>query len=174
MKIRSPLLLALALLGACASPPTPLGLDPQSGASTESDQDAQARARAALDDIQKRAMNGDLPKIRFAFDSAALDPSSYKTLNLIAQVVLSNSHLKIFILAHCDSVGTAAYNLDLSQRRAKSVSDYLASVGVPPPSIRYKGYGSSLPIADNSTEEGRAKNRRVEFRITTRDWKSVY
>ena len=64
--------------------------------------------------------------------------------------------------------------MDLSRRRAKSVKTYLAAQGVPPPSMRFHGFGASKPLADNATDEGRAKNRRVEFYVTTRTWKSVY
>ncbi len=69
---------------------------------------------------------------------------------------------------------TEEYNLDLSARRARSVKRYFAGKDVPPPSMRSRGLGFSQPIADNSTDEGRAKNRRVEFRVTFRDWDSVY
>ncbi|NNN06184.1 MAG: OmpA family protein [Elusimicrobia bacterium] len=163
-----------AHLAACAAAPKPFILDDQNSAARESDRDAERRAREAIADIEKRVADGDLPKIQFEFDSDAITPESDPTLDLIAGVVLSNPELKIFILAHCDSVGTEDYNLDLSRRRAKSVASYLVQKGIDPPSIRYHGYGSSHPIADNATAEGRAQNRRVEFRITTRDWNAVY
>lgn len=163
-----------AFLAACSTVPKPIILDSENAAAAESDRDAERRAQEEIADIEKRVDDGDLPKIQFAFDSDAITPESDPTLDLIAGVVLSNPKLKIFILAHCDSVGTEDYNLDLSRRRAKSVASYLVKKGIDPPSIRYHGYGSSHPIADNATAEGRAKNRRVEFRITTRDWNAVY
>ena len=136
--------------------------------------DADKAAAKAIRDIEDRVARGDLPKIQFEFDKADITPESTPTLDLIAEVLRSDEHLKLMIFAHCDAVGSDEYNLDLSQRRARSVSDYLASKGVQPPSIRYHGFGSSKPIATNATEEGRAKNRRVEFYIMTREWKAVY
>mgnify|MGYP001578306861 CR=1 FL=1 len=131
-------------------------------------------ARDTLADIEKRIARGDLPKIQFEFDKDEITPESYPTLELIVSVLEQSQRLKLFILAHTDSVGEEDYNLDLSERRAKSVKSFLVKRGLPPPGIRYRGYGFSRPLADNSTEEGRAMNRRVEFRVTTRDWNSVY
>jgi outer membrane protein OmpA-like peptidoglycan-associated protein len=140
-----------------------------------SDSDEAERAAAkAIRDIEDRVGRGELPKIQFEFDKADITPESTPTLDLIADVLRSDEHLKLMINAHCDAVGSDEYNLDLSKRRAKSVSDYLASKGVLPPSMRFHGFGASKPIASNATEEGRAKNRRVEFYIMTREWKAVY
>lgn len=136
--------------------------------------DAEKAAAKAIRDIEDRVAKGDLPKIEFEFDKADILPESTPTLDLIAEVLRSDEHLKLMIFAHCDAIGTDEYNLALSQRRAKSVSDYLASKGVQPPSMRWHGFGSSKPIATNATEEGRAKNRRVEFYIMSREWKAVY
>jgi len=173
--VRPPLSLALAAaLAACARPPAPIIIDEGRRTEYVSDQEAERRAREALEDIQRRVDSGDLPKIQFRFDSDEITPESYETLDLIARIVLSNQHLKIFALAHCDSVGTSEYNQDLSERRASSVKAFLVQHGVPPPSVRYRGFGFSRPMADNATEEGRARNRRVEFRITTREWGAIY
>lgn len=134
----------------------------------------EVQARLRIKEIEDRIQRGDLPKIQFEFDKDELTPESYPTLDRIVEVILSSAKLKLFIRAHTDSVGTDEYNLDLSQRRAKSVAYYLSSRGVPPPSIRFKGYGASKPIENNGTDEGRAKNRRVEFYVTTREWHAVY
>ena len=167
--------LLAAMLSACSPvPPRPFLIEDIQKAEHLSDQEAERRAREALADIQRRVDTGDLPKIQFRFDSDEITADSYETLDLIADVVLSNPHLKVFVLAHTDSVGTDAYNQDLALRRAKSVKAYLVKRGIPPPSIRFHGYGFTRPLADNATDEGRAKNRRVEFRVTTRDWSSVY
>ena len=136
--------------------------------------EAERKARGALADIEKRIARGDLPKIQFDFDKADITPESFPTLNLINEVLSQSEHLKLLILAHTDSVGTEEYNLDLSERRAKAVKEFLVKKGLPPPTIRYRGYGFAKPLADNSTEDGRAKNRRVEFRVTTREWSSIY
>ena len=174
---RNPLLLALAAaaaLSACSTVPKPYILDDENRSQRVSDEESERQAREAIADIEKRVASGNLPKIQFQFDSDEITPESFETLDLIASVITANPKLKVFVLAHCDSVGTEEYNVDLSQRRAKSVKAYLVKRGLYPPFIRYRGFGFSRPIADNATEEGRAKNRRVEFRITTRDWSSVY
>ncbi len=72
--------------------------------------------------------------------------------------------LKVEIAGHTDSANSDAYNLDLSQRRAKAVLDYFVSKGVEADRLSAKGYGEAQPIADNDTAAGRFKNRRVELR----------
>ncbi|MOA46899.1 Outer membrane porin F precursor [compost metagenome] len=73
--------------------------------------------------------------------------------------------VSIKVVGHTDSVGSDAYNQALSERRASSVAEYLLSQGVAPNKVTSEGRGESQPIADNETEEGRAKNRRVELHI---------
>ncbi len=137
-------------------------------------EETEAAARARIREIEERILRGDLPKIQFEFDRDEILPESYPTLDRIAEVIQSSERLKLMIFAHCDIIGTDDYNYELSRRRAKSVKGYLANKGIPPPSMRYRGFGRSKPIADNDTDAGRAKNRRVEFYVTTRDWDSVY
>jgi OOP family OmpA-OmpF porin len=69
---------------------------------------------------------------------------------------------RVEIRGHTDSKGAADYNQKLSERRAEAVRDYFISKGVPASQMTTKGYGSTKPIADNATEEGRAVNRRIE------------
>jgi outer membrane protein OmpA-like peptidoglycan-associated protein len=71
----------------------------------------------------------------------------------------------IKVVGHTDSVGSDEYNLDLSQKRASSVAGYLLGQGVAPNKVTSEGKGESEPVADNETEEGRAKNRRVELHV---------
>jgi OOP family OmpA-OmpF porin len=172
MKLLLPIVLA-ALAACSSSVPRPLFVDrdEERAASAE---EQERRAREAIADIERRIESGDLPKILFEFDKDAITPESAPTLDLISEVIRKNDKLKVIILAHTDSIGTEEYNEDLSERRARSVKTALAKRGVPPPSMRFKGFGFSRPVADNSTDEGRAKNRRVEFRVTGRDWPSVY
>lgn len=174
--MRRLLLLAFAAaLAACKSgPPTVFIRDQDRTSYVHDDEAEERRAREALAEIEDKIERGELPKIQFEFDSDEITLESEPTLDLISQLLLKNPRLKVICLAHTDSVGTAEYNLDLSTRRASSVKAYLVKSGVPPPSVRYRGMGYSRPIADNSTEEGRAKNRRVEFRVTYRDWNAVY
>ena len=77
----------------------------------------------------------------------------------------NNMTIHIEISGHTDNSGNEANNLRLSGARAKSVADYLIGKGINKERIKIKGYGSSQPIAENKSEEGRAKNRRVEFKI---------
>ncbi len=166
---------ALAALCACKSGPPTILIDDEERQSYVRDNDAEERrAREQLAEIQKKVETGSLPKIQFEFDKDEITPESDQTLILIANLLIKNPRLKVIVLAHTDSVGTSEYNLDLSERRARSVKSFLVKQGVPPPSIRFKGMGYSMPLSDNSTDEGRAKNRRVEFRVTYRDWETVY
>ena len=134
----------------------------------------EVKADKELADIQKRIENGDLPKVQFDLDSAVIQPQSYNALDVIADLMLRYPDLKIKVTAHTCNLGSAEYNMTLSQKRAKSVKAYLVKQGVPPPSIRFKGMSLTAPRADNATEEGRVQNRRVEFRLVPRDWDSVY
>jgi len=175
VKIFLGLALVLSSLNACKSgPPTILINDDDRESYVRDNESEERRAREALANIEKKVETGDLPKIQFEFDRDAITPESDPTLILIAELLIKNPRMKVICLAHTDSVGTAEYNLDLSERRARSVKSFLVLHGVAPPSIRFRGMGYSRPLADNSTDEGRAKNRRVEFRVTYRDWETVY
>ncbi|MCV5900774.1 OmpA family protein, partial [Escherichia coli] len=74
--------------------------------------------------------------------------------------------IKVEIGGHTDSKGSDAYNLSLSDKRSKSVKDYLVSKGVAAGRMTTRGYGESMPVADNNTDEGRELNRRVELKVT--------
>jgi OOP family OmpA-OmpF porin len=82
-------------------------------------------------------------------------------LDDVADGLKKHPRLKVELQGHTDSKGPDAYNLTLSQKRADAVRNYLLKDGVPSTQITAKGYGEGQPIADNSTEDGRAKNRRV-------------
>ena len=124
--------------------------------------------------VMKKMQRGELPTIQFEFDSDEILPESYDALDAIIHILYADPRLKLMVLAHTCRIGSEKYNLDLSERRAKAVKSYLVKQGIPPPSIRYRGMGFSQPIADNSTEDGRSRNRRVEMRVTKRDWEAVY
>jgi outer membrane protein OmpA-like peptidoglycan-associated protein len=106
-----------------------------------------------------------LNNILFDFDQATLKPESYVELEKLYNFLVDNPNLVIEIGGHTDSIGTKDYNLILSEKRAKAVYDYLISRNINPQRLRYKGYGDTMPIADNSTEEGRKLNRRTEIKI---------
>jgi OmpA-OmpF porin, OOP family len=104
--------------------------------------------------------------VYFDTDKAILKPQSYGSLDSLAEFLLKNPDISIEISGHTDNDGEEAHNLELSQRRAKAVADYFISKGISAGRISYYGYGSSRPIADNSTAAGKAKNRRVEYRLS--------
>ncbi|MGF1510230.1 MAG: OmpA family protein [Myxococcota bacterium] len=109
-------------------------------------------------------------KIQFDFDSARIKEESFNILNQVAQTIKANPQLKrIRVEGHTDERGSAAYNLDLSRRRAKSVLDYLASRGVSRTRLESDGYGEERPLEPGTGEEVWAKNRRVEFTILERN-----
>jgi OOP family OmpA-OmpF porin len=103
--------------------------------------------------------------VEFATNSATLTASSRPVLDDVADDLKKHPRLKVELQGHTDSRGTDAYNLDLSQRRADSVRDYLIAQGVSGLQLVSKGYGESEPIADNNTDKGRLENRRVVMRV---------
>lgn len=106
--------------------------------------------------------------ITFATDSDSIRSSFYRTLNSVSTVLRKYDRTTVLVNGHTDSDGSASYNQGLSERRARSVSDYLASKGVSYGRLVSRGYGESRPIASNSTSAGKAKNRRVEIHIAPR------
>jgi outer membrane protein OmpA-like peptidoglycan-associated protein len=116
----------------------------------------------------KRIQSGEkviLKNIFFDFASAKLLDTSKAELQRLVQFLRDNPDVKILITGHTDNVGTQAYNLDLSQNRARAVANYLLNEGIAATRVSYKGLGASEPVADNGTEEGRAQNRRTELLI---------
>lgn len=103
--------------------------------------------------------------ILFATDSATLRPDLTQDLRAVAQSLLNYPNSTVQVVGHTDNVGAAAYNQDLSQRRANSVAAVLRSYGVPSGRIVSFGRGEDAPVADNLTPYGRAQNRRVEIII---------
>ena len=103
--------------------------------------------------------------ITFDFAQAAVKPQFYGVLNNLANTLNQFPETRIQIAGHTDNVGSNASNMQLSQQRANSVRSYLASVGVAAQRMQAVGYGETRPIADNSTDYGRAQNRRVEITL---------
>jgi OmpA-OmpF porin, OOP family len=102
--------------------------------------------------------------IQFEFNSSVLRTSAYPTLDKLSAEVRANEALRIQLDGHASAEGTEEYNMQLSKDRANSVKTYLVNSGVAANRISTKGYGETRPIASNATEDGRSKNRRVEFR----------
>ncbi|MBW4981104.1 OmpA family protein [Mameliella sp. CS4] len=103
--------------------------------------------------------------ILFPTDSANLRPTLVSDLRDVGQSLLAYPNTTAQVIGHTDSDGAAAYNLDLSQRRARSVANVLISEGVPSSRISVIGRGEDQPVASNLTPEGKAQNRRVEIVI---------
>ncbi|USZ15487.1 OmpA family protein [Moraxella sp. FZFQ2102] len=103
--------------------------------------------------------------ITFAYDDATLNPSFTGSLNQLAQTMKEYNQTTIVVAGHTDSNGSDAYNYNLSQQRAASVANYLIRQGVDASRIRTVGYGEAQPVASNTTDAGRAQNRRVELTI---------
>ena len=102
--------------------------------------------------------------ILFDFDKAELKPESDKQLVEMANLLKANAGLKVFIVGHTDNKGTLTYNVDLSQRRAEAVARALAArYGIAADRMAARGVGPLSPLAPNDSEDGQAKNRRVEL-----------
>lgn len=103
--------------------------------------------------------------ILFESNQSALEPQAQANLIDLAQILNKYDDTNVIIEGHTDSQGSEEYNLELSKRRAQSVSNYLAQQNVNPTRFTEMGYGEAYPVADNSTVEGRRQNRRVEIAI---------
>lgn len=105
-------------------------------------------------------------KIQFALNSAEILPASFGLMGEIGQVLKDNAQIEVVqIEGHTDITGSADHNRELSRRRAESVKAWLVKSGIEGKRLVAKGFGRDRPIADNTSEEGREKNRRVEFNI---------
>lgn len=103
--------------------------------------------------------------ITFGYDSSAVQPQFQPTLNDVASVLAQYPKTYIDVYGHTDSDGSDTYNQALSERRAQSVASYLTTHGVQSARIGTRGFGETQPIASNTTDEGKASNRRVEIKI---------
>lgn len=104
-------------------------------------------------------------KVLFGFDSYSLTDASKSALNSLITILNKYPDTNVEVQGHTDSTGTAEYNQGLSVKRANSVGDYIKANGIAASRVTTKGYGSSYPKYTNSTADGRAENRRVEFLI---------
>jgi OOP family OmpA-OmpF porin len=101
--------------------------------------------------------------ILFETNKSDIKPNFYPDLDAVVTILENNAALNIKIEGHTDNMGSAAYNMKLSERRAKAVMEYLITKGIDPERLSAKGYGLTQPAASNNTKQGRAKNRRVEL-----------
>lgn len=104
--------------------------------------------------------------INFELNSAEITASSGPSLNRVAKALQAQQNFNVEIAGHTDSTGSASYNENLSDQRAKSVRQYLIEQGIDADRLTARGYGELEPIASNENQSGRAMNRRVEFRVS--------
>jgi outer membrane protein OmpA-like peptidoglycan-associated protein len=101
--------------------------------------------------------------VLFDFNTATLKPESDGVLQRVLSFVQKDAALKLDVQGHTDNVGSDDYNQKLSEARARSVLTWLTQKGVAAGRLSFKGYGKTLPVAGNETDDGRARNRRVEI-----------
>ena len=118
-----------------------------------------AKDKPAKDGIYK------MDKVYFENNSSDLKKESYSQLDQLGQMMKDNPDIKIKVLGHTDNIASDAYNITLSEKRAESVTNYLIGRGIAASRLSAIGFGKRMPVADNTTEEGRALNRRVEIQL---------
>jgi outer membrane protein OmpA-like peptidoglycan-associated protein len=142
-------------------------------AAAEIGEDAMVAASAAADAAEEAAKGKILweialsdDQVKFQFNEAGMAPEAAAILDELAKDVLEMDRaVYVEVEGHTDNVGSESYNLVLGKLRATTVRDYLNGVGVPLHAINTISYGEAKPVADNSTREGRAQNRRVVIRV---------
>jgi outer membrane protein OmpA-like peptidoglycan-associated protein len=137
---------------------------------TQEREEARKRMQEALGRIAEtrdsaRGLIVNLPDILFDTAKSTLQPQAREVISRIAGVLMVQPGLSLKIEGHTDSQGSDEYNMTLSQHRAESVKEYLTQAGVKQEIITTQGLGETTPVADNSTADGRQKNRRVEIII---------
>jgi outer membrane protein OmpA-like peptidoglycan-associated protein len=151
-------------------PDTPDGVDVDSdGCPVDTDMDGVADYKDKCPGTPEGAKVDErgcwvLRGVNFDTNKATIKTESYPVLDEVVDVLKRNPDVKLEIQGHTDSTGNAKYNQTLSEKRAKSVDEYFVSHGVNSSQLSYKGYGEEYPVASNDTDEGRAKNRRVELK----------
>ncbi len=128
----------------------------------EEQQDHAIEIERLKDDTLKLSLDSE---VSFDFDRAEIKPAFQPTLDKLADVLIKYNRTVVHVLGHTDSLGTEAYNLELSKRRANAVGDYLMTRGVPGDRLQMEGRGEGEPRATNDTEAGRQLNRRVEIYV---------
>ena len=110
----------------------------------------------------------DFDRLLFETGSANLQPTSFDQLNNIAEILKAHPMVALKLGGYTDNVGKSSANMKLSADRAKTAMAELVKLGIAPTRLQAEGYGDTVPVADNSTEEGRAKNRRTAARVTAK------
>jgi outer membrane protein OmpA-like peptidoglycan-associated protein len=138
---------------------------------TQQAEQVREKLRAQLNNVLQtqetaRGLIVNMSDVLFAFNQYALKPDTREKLAKVSGILLSYPGLKVQIEGYTDNVGSDEYNQKLSQQRADGVHDYLVSQGVPATDVTSIGYGTSNPVADNSTAAGRSQNRRVQLVVS--------
>lgn len=115
--------------------------------------------------VTKYIRSYKLENVYFDSNKSDLKPGSYNSLNALYQAMMNNPKMKVEIAGHTDNVGDDKSNLQLSQKRADAIVDYLIKKGISANRLIAKGYGELKPSASNDTEDGRAQNRRTEVKV---------
>jgi len=145
-------------------------MDRQQQAFEQSLAEERRRHNLEVQRLRDGSIKIDIPsEITFDFNSAAIKPAFTPTLDKVSNILQQYDRTRIEIIGHTDSVGSDAYNLELSQRRAESVAAYLSARGVPQWRLLTSGRGKREPRASNATAAGRQLNRRVEMLIRPTD-----
>ena len=121
-----------------------------------------------MPEVVPQTFEGRFEGILFPTGSAEILSSSHAVLDRVAETLTKYETVKVSIEGHTDSRGDDEDNRKLSLRRAESVRDYLVSKGITASRLEVEGFGEDKPVASNKTREGRARNRRIELRITSR------
>lgn len=116
----------------------------------------------------QQAINVSMRNVHFAVNSADLSYEDMQKLDKVIEAI-RGKNVDVLVVGHTDSTGPADYNMELSLARAESVKQYMVQKGIPAYRITTRGKGEMEPIADNSTPEGRAQNRRVEIYLVPHD-----
>jgi OmpA-OmpF porin, OOP family len=127
--------------------------------------DTVAGAKVEPDGCVRKAQVVALPNIEFAYEKADLTEAGRETLGQVVRFMNDQPELALDVWGHTDWKGAELYNLRLSQRRAAAVMKFLVEQGIAESRLKSAGFGESRPLADNETEEGRERNRRVELNI---------
>jgi peptidoglycan-associated lipoprotein len=160
-------LVALVMLGGCSSTKDGEDIYEDDASMRETDMGGQAHG-SSLDQFRRGTLGserGPLDDVHFDYDSAELSPEARQALESNSEWLRANPSARIEIEGHCDSRGTAEYNLGLGARRAAAVRDYLASLGIPADRMTTISYGKELQLCQDETPACWADNRRAHFAV---------
>jgi len=158
--------LAGAAVGAAAGAGVGHYMDKQQQEMEAALAEEQARHDLEVKRLKDETLKIDIAsEVSFDFDSASLKTAFTPTLEKVSEILVRYPHTVIHVVGHTDSVGSEAYNQQLSERRAQSVADYFAARNISPQRLVAVGRGETQPRASNETEAGRQLNRRVEIYV---------